>query len=88
MAETSFDVLRSLIRDVPDHPEPGIVFKDITPLLASGQAFRHACYAIAGHYWDQQVDLVAGPESRGFLFGTGVALGVKDTKEPPKLIDD
>jgi adenine phosphoribosyltransferase len=81
--------LRNFIRDIPDFPKPGIVFKDVTPMLASGQAFRHACYAIAGHFWDWQVDLVAGPESRGFLFGTGVALelnaGMVPLRKPGKL---
>ena len=81
--------LEKYIRDVPDFPKPGILFRDITPLLADSRAFRHTCYAIADQFWSQQVDLVAGPESRGFLFGTGVALelnlGLVPLRKPGKL---
>ena len=60
MAETSFDVLRSLIRDVPDHPEPGIVFKDITPLLADAAGLSSMIAAMAAPWRDTEIDLVLG----------------------------
>jgi adenine phosphoribosyltransferase len=65
--------LRSLIRDVPDFPRPGIVFKDITLLLGDAAAFHAAIGALAAPYVDQGVDLVAGIESRGFILGGAVA---------------
>jgi adenine phosphoribosyltransferase len=68
------ELLRKRIRDVPDFPEPGIVFKDITPLLQDGQALELACELLAEPYVDARVDLVVGIESRGFIFGPPVAL--------------
>src|ERR1700730_6957159 len=65
--------LRSLIRDVPDFPRPGIVFKDITLLLGDRTAFTDAVSALAEPYRDAGVDLVAGIESRGFILGGAVA---------------
>jgi adenine phosphoribosyltransferase len=68
--------LRGLIRDVADYPRPGVVFKDITPLLADGPAFAAAVAALAsGH---ERVDKVAGIEARGFILAAPVAchLGV------------
>ena len=67
------DRLRSLIRDVPDFPRPGIVFKDITLLLGDAAAFTAAVSALAAPYLDAQVDIVAGIESRGFILGGAVA---------------
>ena len=68
--------LKSLVRDVPDFPQTGIMFRDITPLLANGEALREAVDALAGVYSD--VDSVIGIESRGFILGAPVAyaLGV------------
>ena len=68
------ELLRKKIRDVPDFPEPGIVFKDITPLLQDRQALELACDLLAGPYADAGVDLVVGIESRGFIFAPAVAL--------------
>ena len=70
--------LRRAIRDVPDFPKPGIVFKDITPLLANGPLFRQACDLMAAPFRDVSVTLVAAIESRGFLLGGPIAsaLGV------------
>jgi adenine phosphoribosyltransferase len=70
--------LRSAIRDVQDFPKPGIVFKDITPLLADGRLFRDACELMAAPFADSGVGLVAAIESRGFLLGGPIAaaLGV------------
>jgi adenine phosphoribosyltransferase len=65
--------LRSLIRDVPDFPRPGIVFKDITLLLGDRSAFAAAVSALAAPYVDRGVEIVAGIESRGFILGGAVA---------------
>ena len=68
--------LKALIRDVPDFPSPGIVFKDITPLLQDPGAVRHAVSLLAEHYRPGGIDAVVGIESRGFIFGVPLALGV------------
>jgi adenine phosphoribosyltransferase len=65
--------LRPLIRDIPDFPRPGIVFKDITLLLGDGPAFGAAIGAMAEPYRDRGVVTVAGIESRGFILGGAVA---------------
>jgi adenine phosphoribosyltransferase len=65
--------LRSLIRDVPDFPRPGIVFKDITLLLGDRIAFAAAVTALAAPYLDRGVEIVAGIEARGFILGGAVA---------------
>ncbi len=66
-------LLRSRITDVPDFPEPGVVFKDISPLLADHVAFAAAVDAIVSHVGRGTVDKVAGIEARGFLLGAPVA---------------
>ncbi len=71
---TADQLLRSLIRDVPDFPKPGVVFKDITPLLQDAEGLRVACRAMADPFRGGEVDLVLGVESRGFIFGPPVAL--------------
>lgn len=68
--------LERLIRDVADFPKPGIVFKDITTLTRSAEGLRAAVDAIVKEYKDRDVNVVVGIESRGFIFGTGVALGL------------
>lgn len=75
---SAFNDLRRAIRDVPDFPKPGILFKDITPLLADGQLFGRACDAMTVPFRDAGVTLVAAIESRGFLLGGPIAalLGV------------
>ncbi len=65
--------LRSAIRDVPDFPKPGIVFKDITPLLADASLFRAATEAMAAPYETEGVTHVVAVESRGFILGGPVA---------------
>ena len=66
------------IRDIPDFPKPGIVFKDITPLLQDKTAFHDAIEAIAAHYEPKNVDVIVGIDARGFIFGATLAyrLGV------------
>lgn len=66
------------IRDIPDFPKPGIVFKDITPLLKDNTAFRDAIHVMASHYQPTGVDVVVGIDARGFILGGALAyqLGV------------
>ena len=70
--------LASAIRDIPDFPKPGILFKDITPLLRDGALFHEAIDGLAAQVVGRQIDAVVGMESRGFIFGAPIAykLGV------------
>ncbi len=74
----NIEQLRSRIRAVPDFPEPGILFRDITPLLADPQARMFVRAALAEPFRSEKIDVVAGIEARGFLFGVSLAddLGV------------
>jgi len=65
--------LRSYIRDIPDFPKPGILFRDITPLMASPAAFRVAVDGLAAYGREVGAELVIGAEARGFLLGPAVA---------------
>lgn len=76
LAEHAPDALRTLIRDVPDYPRPGILFKDITPLLGDPRAFRAACEAMAESFRADGITHVAAIESRGFLFGAPIAVAL------------
>lgn len=69
--------LREHIRAVPDFPIPGILFRDITPLLLDGDAFRNACEVMTAPWRESGIDLVASIESRGFIFGAVVAQNLK-----------
>jgi len=66
------------VRDVPDFPAPGVLFKDITPLLADARAFRDCVDALAAPWRSDKIDAVCGIEARGFIFGAALArvLGV------------
>ncbi len=81
--------LAPLIRDIPDFPKRGIVFKDITPLLRSPRGLREAIDRMAEPFRDAQIELVLGAESRGFIFGTAIALalgaGFIPIRKPHKL---
>lgn len=81
--------LRSLIRDVPDFPEPGILFKDITPVLGDAAVLAEIVHALAEPYKDLGVTKVAGIESRGFILATPVATalgaGFVPLRKPGKL---
>lgn len=66
--------LTQYIRDVPDFPKPGVMFKDITPLLADPSAFEYAVSRLAAHYSTVKVDAIAAAEARGFLFAAPLAL--------------
>jgi adenine phosphoribosyltransferase len=65
--------LKDHIRDIPDYPKPGVVFKDITPLLATPEAFSASVDALAGPFADAHIDKVLGVEARGFVFAAPVA---------------
>ena len=81
--------LAQYIRDIPDFPKPGILFKDITPLLAEPRAFQHAIDLLADHYRVRRVDAVAAAEARGFLFAAPLALALQrplvPLRKPGKL---
>lgn len=81
--------LRHLIREIPDFPTPGILFRDITPLLADPHALRLACDAMADPFVDAGVDVVAAVEARGFIFAGPIALrlgvGIVPIRKPGKL---
>ncbi|MDH4209158.1 MAG: adenine phosphoribosyltransferase [Anaerolineae bacterium] len=65
--------LASMIRDVPDFPKEGIIFKDITTLIKDAEAFRIAVDTLADHYVGQEIDVVVAVEARGYIFGAPVA---------------
>jgi len=67
------DQLLAFIRDVPDFPKPGVVFRDFTPLLADPAALALAVELMVNPFRGQRVELVLGAESRGFIFGTAIA---------------
>ncbi len=81
--------LLQLIRDVPDFPKPGIVYKDITPLLRSRDMLAMAVDCMAGPFRETTIDCVVGAESRGFIFGTALAgvlrAGFVPIRKPGKL---
>ena len=81
--------LESFIRTVPDFPKPGILFKDITPLLRSPEALRTACDLLSEPFRNERITAVAGIESRGFIFGSIVAqnlgVGFVPIRKPGKL---
>jgi adenine phosphoribosyltransferase len=81
--------LRRLIRDVPDFPKPGILFRDITPLLQDPAGLSLAVEFMTQPFRDQHIDIVVGAESRGFIFGTAVArnlsAGFVPIRKPGKL---
>jgi adenine phosphoribosyltransferase len=81
--------LRRAIRDIQDFPKPGIVFKDITPLLADGPLFAKTVDLLARRYQKQAVDTVLGIESRGFIIGAALAYrlgaGFSVVRKPGKL---
>ena len=81
--------LRKLIRDIPDFPKPGILFRDITPLLSDASGLALAIELLANPFRGKKIDLVVGAESRGFIFGTAVACclsaGFVIVRKPGKL---
>jgi adenine phosphoribosyltransferase len=83
------DELKGLIRDIPDFPQPGIVFKDATPLFADPPALERAIDALAEHARPLDVDFVVAPEARGFILGAAIAArcdaGFIPVRKPGKL---
>ncbi len=83
------DELQQKIRAIPDFPEPGIVFRDITPLLRDAAALKRAAQAMAEPFRGQEVSAVVGMEARGFIFGALVAYemgcGFVPLRKPGKL---
>jgi adenine phosphoribosyltransferase len=81
--------LKKLIRDIPDFPKPGILFRDITPMLADASGLALAVELMANPFRGKNIDLVVGAESRGFIFGTAVACclsaGFVLVRKPGKL---
>ncbi len=81
--------LARYIRDIPDFPKPGILFKDITPLLAEPRAFAEAVERLADHYRPEEVDAITAAEARGFLFAAPLALRMQKPfiplRKPGKL---
>ena len=84
-----FDLLKATIRDIPDYPKPGIIFKDITTLLKDKKAFQIAQNGLYDHYKASRPDLVAAVEARGFIFGGALAhslgCGFIPIRKPGKL---
>lgn len=81
--------LAAHVRDVPDFPKPGVLFKDITPLLADARAFRECVDALAAPWRMQRIDAICGIEARGFIFGAALACaletGFVPLRKPGKL---
>src|SRR5438128_2467321 len=74
--------LAKYIRDIPDFPKPGVLFKDITPLLADPSAFAEAIRRFTEYYQSKRVDAIAAAEARGFLFAAPLALQIKKPLVP------
>jgi adenine phosphoribosyltransferase len=85
----SVEELKQKIRDIPDFPQKGIIFKDITPLLNDPRSFRIAIDAMAHAYLGRQIDLVVGIEARGFIIASALAYilnaGMTPLRKPGKL---
>jgi len=89
MSEALSDRVRAAIRDIPDFPKEGILFKDITPLLQNGPLFREVTEYFAQRCRDRKITKVVGIESRGFIFGAALAhelgVGLTLVRKPGKL---
>ncbi len=81
--------LKKLVRDVPDFPKKGIIFKDITPLLQDPKGLRDAVETISGYYKNKKIDIVVGTEARGFILAPTIAFnlgaGFTPIRKPGKL---
>jgi adenine phosphoribosyltransferase len=89
MNNNEIESIRQAIRDVRDFPKPGILFRDITPLLSNGPLFAKTINILADRYRDQKIDTVLGIESRGFIIGAALAYtlnaGFSVVRKPGKL---
>ena len=83
------ETLKSVIRDIPNFPKEGIIFKDITPLLSNPTLFKKAIDTLKARYEDKRIDQVVGVEARGFIFASALAYaldcGVVMVRKPGKL---
>ena len=81
--------LYQYVRDIPDYPKPGILFRDITPMLANPDALKAAAAAMAAPYKGQKIDMIAAAEARGFIFAAPLAIelgaGFVPIRKPGKL---
>ena len=81
--------LKALVRNIPDFPKPGILFRDITPLIGDADGFEALVNEMAQPLFEQEVDLIVGPEARGFIFGSALAstlhAGFVPARKPGKL---
>ena len=81
--------LKNYIATIPDYPEKGIEFRDISPLMADGNAYSYAVREIVQYAQDKQIDMIVGPEARGFIVGCPVAfelgVGFAPVRKPGKL---
>jgi adenine phosphoribosyltransferase len=81
--------LREYVRDIPDFPEKGIIFRDITPLLKDPEAFKYTIDLLTDRVKDKGYDLICAPEARGFIFGAPIAyklgIGFIPIRKPGKL---
>jgi adenine phosphoribosyltransferase len=88
MTKSSLD-LKMFIRDIPDFPKPGILFRDITPLLAHPEALRETVRQLAGPYHGKNINAVVAAEARGFIFAAPIAIelgaGFVPVRKPGKL---
>jgi adenine phosphoribosyltransferase len=86
------EMIKAQIRDIPDFPAPGILFKDITPLLGHPDAFTQTIHLLAERYREQPIDYVVGVEARGFVVGAALAAklntGFVMVRKPGKLPAD
>ena len=73
MVSEAIDKLRAAVRDIPDFPKAGIIFKDITPILSSGELFRASIDVFLEQCRGKEIDKIVGIDARGFLFGSAVA---------------
>jgi adenine phosphoribosyltransferase len=89
MSSSAILDLRQFIRDIPDFPKPGIMFKDITPLLSHPEAFRTTIALLKKEFTGRGIDVIAAAEARGFIFGAPLALemnaGFVPIRKPGKL---
>jgi len=81
--------LKTYVRDIPDWPKEGVMFRDITPLLGNKESFKYAIDSIADHYKDKNIDIVLGAEARGFILASALAYrlgcGFVPARKPGKL---
>lgn len=88
-SDVAIQRIKGAIRDVPDFPKPGILFKDITPVLSNAELFRTAVDLLAGRHTRGDVDKICAVEARGFMFGAAVAyklgVGIVPVRKKGKL---